>query len=142
MFKSIMLPVDLNHPGSWEAALPVAIGMAQDFKAQLHLVAIVPDVGMSIISQYLPKDFEKRAVGDAGTDLAEFASENVPVGLNAKCHVAHGVIRSEILRSAEKLGCDLIVMAPHRPDAMDVLISPKTDYVVRHFKGSVLVVRK
>ena len=141
MFKSILLPVDLNHPGSWKKALPAAIAMTEKFKAALHLVAIVPDVGMSIVSQYLPKDFEKRAIKDAGTDLQAFAAANVPAGLNAQSHVAHGVIRHEIIESAERLGCDLIVMAPHRAEVMDVLISPKTDYIVSHFKGSVLVVR-
>lgn len=141
MFKSILLPVDLNHPGSWQKALPAAIEMTRNFKATLHLIAIVPDVGMSIVSQYLPKDFEKRAIKDAGADLQEFATANVPAELKAQSHVAHGVIRHEIIRSAERLGCDLIVMAPHRAEVMDVLISPKTDYVVRHFKGSVLVVR-
>ncbi|MDH3702406.1 MAG: universal stress protein [Alphaproteobacteria bacterium] len=141
MFKSILLPVDLNQQGSWAKALPAAIELAQDFKAQLHLLSIVPDVGMSIVSQYLPKDFEKKAVGDAGAALQTFTNENVPAGLKAKSHVAHGVVRTEIVSSAEKLGCDLIVMAPHRPEVIDILISPKTNYVVEHFKGSVLVVR-
>jgi nucleotide-binding universal stress UspA family protein len=141
MFKSIMLPIDLNHEGSWAKALPAAIELAQNFKAQLHLVSIVPDVGMSIVSQYLPKDFEKKALDKAGAALKKFVSKNVPPGLNANCHVAHGVIRTEIVSSAEKLGCDLIVMAPHRPEAIDILMSPKTNYVADHFKGSVLVVR-
>lgn len=141
MFKSILLPVDLNHPGSWKRALPAAIAMTEEFKATLHLVAIVPDVGMSIVSQYLPKDFEKRAVKDAAAHLQKFAAANVPAEMKAQCHVAHGVIRNEIIQSAERLGCDLIVMAPHRAEVMDVLISPKTDYIVSHFKGSVLVVR-
>jgi len=141
MFKTILLPVDLNQQGSWEQALPAAIELAQNFKAQLHLVSIVPDVGMSIVSQYLPKDFEKKAVENAGAGLREFASKNVPDSLKAKSHVAHGVVRHEIVKAADKLGCDLIVMAPHRPEVLDILISPKTNYVVEHFKGSVLVVR-
>ena len=142
MFKSILLPVDLNHPGSWKMALPAAITMTRNFKATLHLVAIVPDVGMSMVSQYLPKDFEKRAIKDAAADLQDFATANVPAELKAQCHVAHGVVRNEIIQTAERLDCDLIVMAPHRAEAIDVLISPKTDYIVRHFKGSVLVVRE
>jgi len=55
--------------------------------------------------------------------------------------VAHGVIREEILKAADVLKCDLIVMAPHRRGLQSMLIGPNTEYVVRHAKQSVLVIR-
>ena len=77
----------------------------------------------------------------AADRLHEFAVENVPENIRGKSHVAHGVVREEIAKAADILGCDLIIMAPHRPEMSDFLISPATSYVVSHTKRSVLVVR-
>ncbi len=141
MYKSILLPIDLRHEGSWKKALPTAIEIAEKFDAQLHLVSIVPNVGMSIVSQYLPKNFEKSAIEEASIALKEFAAKNVPTDVRGRCHIAHGTVREQIVKAGEKLGCDLIVMAPHHPEALDAVLSVKTNYVVHNFKGSVLVVR-
>jgi nucleotide-binding universal stress UspA family protein len=65
----------------------------------------------------------------------------MPEGVKAEAHVAHGSIYDEILRLADKLGCDAIVMAAHRPELRDYLLGPNASRVVRHAKQSVLVVR-
>ncbi|WP_323797621.1 universal stress protein [Nisaea sp.] len=141
MYKSILLPIDLEHDSSWAKALPVALEMVQAFNGTLHLVSVVPKVGMPAISMYLPEDFETKALQHAAEHLHAFAVEKIPEGVRGQSHVAHGVIREEIAKAAEKLGCDLIIMAPHRPEMTDFLISPATSYVVSHTKRSVLVVR-
>jgi len=141
MYKSILLPIDLNHENSWKAALPVAVEIAKTFSAQLHLVAIVPDVSMSMVSMYLPEGFEAKAIKEGGEKLHAFSVEHIPDGVRGKSHIAHGVVREEILNAADVLDCDLIVMASHRPDMKDFFISPNTDFVVSHANKSVLVVR-
>lgn len=141
MYKSILLPIDLEHDSSWEKSLPVAIELVQTFKGTLHLVAVVPRIGMAAVSLYLPEDFESKALAHAAEQLHAFAVKQIPEGIRGDSHVAHGVIREEITKAAEKLDCDLIVMAPHRPEMADFLISPATSYVVSHTKRSVLVVR-
>jgi nucleotide-binding universal stress UspA family protein len=45
------------------------------------------------------------------------------------------------MRLADKLGCDAIVMAAHRPELRDYLLGPNAARVVRHANQSVLVVR-
>ena len=141
MYKSILLPVEIGHGGSWEKSLPVALDLAEKCGAKLHLVTNVPDVGMSIVSSYLPSDFEARALQKAADELDAFAEANVPADVRGESHVAHGVTRREIVNTADKLGCDLIIMSPHRPEMMDLVISPNTATVVERAKCSVLVVR-
>ncbi|MEQ8334036.1 universal stress protein [Nisaea sp.] len=141
MYKSILLPIDLEHDSSWEKSLPVALELVQTFKGTLHLVTVVPRIGMAAVSLYLPEDFEAKALAHAAEQLHAFAVERIPEGIRGDSHVGHGVIREEITKAAEKLDCDLIVMAPHRPEMSDFLISPATSYVVSHTKRSVLVVR-
>lgn len=141
MYKSILLSIDLNHEKSWEHALPAALDLTKCLGAELHLVTIVPRIGMSIVGTFLPEDFEKQALQKAGADLHDFAVKHIPEGVRGKSHVAHGVVREEILKAADTLKCDLIIMAPHRRGLQNMLVGPNTEYVTRHAKQSVLVVR-
>lgn len=141
MYKTILLPVDLNHEKSWENALPAALKLTKTLGAELHLVTVVPRIGMVLVGTFLPEDFEKKALEKAAEALHEFAVQNVPEGVRGKSHVAHGAVREEIIKAADALQCDLIVMAPHRRGLQDMLIGPNTEYVVRHAKQSVLVIR-
>lgn len=140
MYKSILLCVDLNHERSWKHALPVALDLTKALDAELHLVNVVPSIEMPIVGTFLPPDFEQQALKRAGDELHDFALKNIPEGIRGKCHVAHGVVRNEILKAAGTLGCDLIVMAPHRRGLQEMLVGPITEYVVRQAKQAVLVV--
>lgn len=141
MYKSILLSVDLNHERSWENALPTALDLTKTLGAELHLVTVVPRIGMSIVGTFLPEDFEQQALKKAGEALHDFAEQHIPEGVRGKSHVAHGVVREEILNAADTLNCDLIIMAPHRRGLQEMLVGPITEYVTRHAKQSVLVVR-
>ncbi len=59
MFKEILLPIDLGDTGSSKEALSVAVELSQGAGAKLHVLAVVPGMGMSIISQYFPEDLRK-----------------------------------------------------------------------------------
>jgi nucleotide-binding universal stress UspA family protein len=140
MYKSILLSVDLNHERSWARALPAALELTKALGAELHLVNVVPRIEMPMVGTYLPDDFEQQALKKAGEDLHDFAMKNIPEGIRGKSHVAHGVVREEIIKAAETLKCDLIVMAPHRRSLQEILVGPITEYVARHSKQSVLIV--
>jgi nucleotide-binding universal stress UspA family protein len=141
MFKNILLSVDLGEESSWKAALPRAVDIAAGENAALHVITVVPTYGMPIVGSFFPEDFEEKALAAAKTSLAEFIKERIPDSIEARGHVAHGVIYEEIMHAADKLGCDLIVLASHRPELRDYLIGPNAARVVRHAKQSVLVVR-
>ncbi len=141
MYNNILLSVDLDEESSWQDALPKAVEIAAGSKATLHLVTVVPTFGMSIVGSFFPDDFEKKALAKAKTQLGAFIAKHISGDINAKGHVAHGVIYEEILHAADKLGCDLIVLSSHRPELSDYLIGPNAARVVRHATQSVLVVR-
>lgn len=142
MYKDILLAIDLGHDESWKKALPTAVEYAKAFDATLHLCAVVPDYGMSIVGQYFPEDFEKKALADAEARLHAFVDEHVPDDLRTQVVVGHGRIYEELLRAAAQTRCDLIIMASHRPDLTDFLIGPNAIKVVSHADCSVLVVRE
>ncbi|MCH8925833.1 MAG: universal stress protein [Proteobacteria bacterium] len=141
MFKEILLPVDLGDPDSSKKALSVAVELSQGAGARLHVLTVVPGFGMSIISQYFPEDFEEKSQADAAQQLNDYIGANIPSDIATQAIVANGTIYEEILRVAAETGCDLIVVASHRPALKDYLLGPNAARVVRHATCSVLVVR-
>lgn len=141
MFKSILLPIDLSSKASWEKALPAALDMIRNDDDELHIVSVLPDFGMTIVESYFKEGYEEQALADFGHKLAAWVSENIPDKINVHPHVLHGTIYAEILRAAEKLSCDLIVLASHRPELSDYLLGPNAARIVRHANQSVMVVR-
>lgn len=143
MFSSILVPVDLNHPASWEIALPKALELAKQYGSTLHLVDVVPDFGMAIVRGFFPEGFEEQALEKAAADLEIFAKEHIPDGVKAETHLAHGAPSDQILQMAEKLSADLILMASHQPDRFqDFILGSNAEKIVSHSPVSVLVVRQ
>ena len=125
MFKTILMPVDLEEESSWRKALPAALLHARSDGGSLTLVTVVPNFGENIVAAYFPADF----------------AEKMPADVPSKAIVRSGSIYHEIIATAGEIGADLIVMASHRPALSDYLLGPNADRVVRHAKCSVLVVR-
>jgi len=140
MFKHILLAVDLNEPGSWARALPVALELCKPSSATLHVITVMPSIDPSI-SPYFPEDATRKMLEKAKVELRAFVDTNVPKELKARDIVAHGSIYREILSAAEDIGADVIVMASHKPEVKDYLLGANAAHVVRHYPRSVLVVR-
>jgi len=141
MYKDILFPVDLNQESSWEKALPTAVEYCKTFGATLHVLNVVPDFGMSVVGTYFPEDFEQKALETTREELHNFVRQHVPEGVKVQHIVGHGTVYDEILRVAREIKADLILLAAHRPELKDFLLGPNAARVVRHFDGSVLVVR-
>lgn len=141
MFKKILIPVDVDEEATWKKAAEVAAHMAESSGAELHVITVVPDFGLSIVGSYFPEDFEVKALKKAGEELDKFVTSHFSGKIDVHAHVAHGKIYQEIISAADKLECDAIVMASHRPELKDYLVGPNAERVVRHATQSVVIVR-
>ena len=141
MYKNILLPVDLNSIETQEPAIGTAIQLAKTFGARLHVMAVVPDFGVGVVSTFFPEDYEQKVMAAADAELQDFLRQRMPEGIDAQHAVANGTIYKEVLDFAKQIEADLIVMASHRPELKDYLIGPNAARVVRHANCSVLVVR-
>jgi nucleotide-binding universal stress UspA family protein len=142
MFREILLPVDLSDREHQQKAVADAVALAKTFGARLHVLAVVPDFGMAMVAGFFPEDYEKQALAAANKELHEFVRRHVPSEVAVQHIVGHGTIYREIMHYADRTGCDLIVMASHRPQVQDLLLGSNAANVVRHAKQSVLVVRE
>ena len=142
MFKDILLPNDLGDVESSRKAVSTALDLSRSEDTRLHLMCVVPGYSMSIVYQYFPKGFEEKSLTEATKQLNDFIANNIPSEIESQAIVANGTVYEEILLTAKKVGCDLIVMASHRPELNDYLLGPNAARVVRHANCSVLVVRE
>lgn len=141
MFDNVLLPIDLNHPASWEKALPLAVRLCGT-EGTLHILGIVHDLGAAMVASYLPAGFEQKALQQMKERLDKFCDEQVPEGTRVLAHVEHGHVPEHVLTAAEREHADLIVMASHPPDDLrSMLVGSYADKVVRHAPMPVMVVR-
>ncbi len=138
MYSRILVPVDLENADKLTKALDLAGLTAQQNAAEVVYVDVVDAV----------PTMSKRTEGERVADqLKAFASEQ------AKKHnvktIAEIALRSDlrlnvgsdIVKTANENGCDLIIMASHVPGLKDHIISSNAGYVASHAAMSVYVVR-
>ncbi len=141
MYKSILLPVDMSHESSWKKAAPEAVALAKQFGAKIHVLTVIPDYGMSVVGSFFPADFADNALKATTTELDKFVADHIPADVLGSAKAVSGTIYKRVLINADEQGCDLIVMASHRPSKADYMLGPNAARVVRHAKQSVFIVR-
>ena len=120
--------------------MSTAVEYAKDFGADLHVATVLPDFGMPVVRGFFPDDFQEKAQSDIEDKLVVFCDEHIASKIGAHSVVRVGNVYEEILKLADEIACDLIVMASHRPELKDYLLGPNAARVVRHANCSVLVV--
>jgi nucleotide-binding universal stress UspA family protein len=139
MYRTILVPVDLDEPSSWAMALPTARALCDRFKSSLALVTVISDLTLALQAQWSQiayREMVERARVQL-LQLAEEAGGREP----AECHVETGSIYAGILAVAKRIDADLIVLASHRPAMKDYLLGANASRIVRHAPCSVFVVR-
>lgn len=136
------MPVDLNEESSWKKALPAAALHLGDPGGVLHAMTVLPDFGESVVASFFPADYGQRSEATARAALKAVCAQILKPEVAVVTAVRTGTIYREIMQYADEIGCDLIVMASHRPELSDFLLGPNAARVVRHARQSVLVVRE
>ena len=138
MNKKILVPIDIGETNAGAAALDMAKSVSRDQQGELILLNVLEPLPGYVTAQ-LPQEVLDTSRADAERRLEAIARENgVP---EARRILREGRAPQEILREAEELDADLIVIASHDPRMSDYLLGSVAARVVRHAHCSVLVVR-
>ncbi|KAA5603512.1 universal stress protein [Roseospira marina] len=141
MFKRILVSVDLDAPFDWDKTFPTAADLARQWGASLDVMTVVPDFGMSMVSQFFPTGYEKKMATMVMDRLREQVDSRLPEGMTASHLVGEGNVYEAVLQMVGERKIDLVVIGAHRPELSDYLLGPNAARVVRHAHCSVLVVR-
>lgn len=141
MYRHILVPVDVEWQTERRPGLETAARLCQCFGSRLHVMTVVPDLGMPLVGQFFPKGAEEAIVEEAKAALHELVRKKIPEGIEVQVVVAQGSVYRRVLEVAETIGADLIVMAAHHPEGSERLLGPNASRVARHASCSVLVAR-
>ncbi len=143
MTGPVLCAVDISNPHRDDNVLKAAARLAALDEAQLDVITVVPDYGMSVVGAYFDKNHHDKAVKEARKRLNDLVADVLGEAANSRVRhiVATGNAYDEILRVAEADKASLIVIGAHKPDFKDYLLGPNAARVVRHSDCSVFVVR-
>jgi universal stress protein A len=143
--KRILVPTDFSEPA--QEAFRAAVELAQHFSAQLLLVHVVPPVPVPYQPLISPApafditSYLQELVKASQDTLQTYADEHVPQGIPATISVTAGDPAYEILRLAQELESDLIVIATHGHGGWrHLLFGSVAEKVVRQAPCPILVV--
>ena len=147
MFKHILLPTDWSNLSS--KAVKRGIEFARKIRARVTALHVVPefrafaDEGFAPLSPALKKRLEDEARARAAKMLEAVARQaRLRKVRCATLNVASDLPYQEIIATARKRKCDLIMMASHgRRGLSSLLLGSETAKVLLHAKVPVLVVR-
>jgi nucleotide-binding universal stress UspA family protein len=143
MNKNILCAVDVAGLDKDGAVLEAAAHLARIDGAQLDVITVLPDFGMSLVGSFFKEGHHDKMMAEAKEHIDAFTAKHLSEEQNAKVRhiVTAGTAYEEVLKVAKKTKADLIVVGAHKADLKDYLLGPNAARIVRHSKCSVYVVR-
>jgi len=144
VYNSILVPIDISETDLTRQVIPFVQAHAVMNTARVHFLTVIPSLpyystlGLAY-SVEMPKMKEIQQAALAKLDelaqLFKLPAEKI------QTHVVTGSPKDQILKLADSINADLIIIASHRPDISTYLLGSNAAAVVRHAKCPVLVVR-
>ena len=135
MFHSILVPLDISESRLTEQVVPYVQVNAAINNAKVHFLTVIPSfpyyssLGLAY-SVEMPKLAEIQQ--DALEKLNEIVKQfNLPAD-RIQTHAISGSPKDQILKLADTINADLIIIASHRPDITTYLLGSNAAVVVHH----------
>ena len=140
MFRTILVPVDIDDLETSRPALDRAVALAESSGGTVRLIYVRSLVPVSYM-EFVPPDFDTAQQEEAGKRLASLAEGVRLPKERVSSVVTLGGVYHDVLEEADRIGADLIVVGSHRPTMATYLLGSNAASIVRHAKCSVLVIR-
>jgi nucleotide-binding universal stress UspA family protein len=143
MTQPVLCAIDITETALTQRILLKASKLAKLEQTTLDVVTVLPDFGMSMVSDFFTKDHSDSVIAKAKDQLHQIVEDTL--GSDQASTVRHLVVTGnayeEILNVAKQANSSLIVIGAHKPDFTDFLLGPNAARVVRHSSCSVMVIR-
>jgi nucleotide-binding universal stress UspA family protein len=140
MFRTILVPVDIEDVETSRPALDRAVALAESSGGTIRVIYVRSLVPVSFM-EFVPPTFDAAQQGESEKRLAALVQAIRLPKERVSSVVTLGGVYHDVLQEADKIGADLIVVGSHRPTMATYLIGSNAATIVRHARCSVLVVR-
>lgn len=141
VFKKILLPVDLAHEEQIEEQIKVAVAIANNEEAEIHMLYVDQSLIHRAGYPHLSKKNVMDHQGDAVKKIDVFLNK-LPKNLKGGSLCREGTAHDQIVETAEELGVDAIILMAQKPGISSYFIGSNAERVVRHAHCSVFVIRE
>ncbi|MBN1141906.1 MAG: universal stress protein [Deltaproteobacteria bacterium] len=142
-FKMIVFATDFSENSNY--AFEYAFGIAQKFNAKLALVHVVSEP-LSFNGFYVPhisfEKLEEELREGAKRMMERFCQVHLKGFENYESHILRGLPFDQIIKKAEEVGADMIILGTHGRTGLDhVIFGSTAEKVVRKSPIPVLTIR-
>lgn len=137
MYKKIMVPVDLAHLDALQRSLHVASDMARLYEAEICYVSVTANTPGPVART--PAEYEQKLAAFAAEQSAKHGRPTTSQMLLSHDPVAD--MDKLLVRCADEIGADLVLMATHLPHRIDAIMPSHGDKIAKHTDVSVFLVR-
>ena len=143
MYKNILVPVDVFEIGLADNALSHAQFLAQSASGQIHLVHVNPLFSPQLTRGFISdaRKMEDYLVKNSEEKLAELAKKSSLPESDIHIHVRSGNIRDEVIKLADELQADVVIIGSRNPNIQTHLLGSEAASIVRYAHVPVFVVR-
>lgn len=144
MFKKILWPTDFSK--SSFKALDAAVELAEQFKAELHVVNVVNEIplvyGTAAAGGIEIPTYQKQLEEENQAELDKLVKANIGKKVRTRTHLKTGREIDRIVETADENDVDLIVIATHGHTGLKrMFIGSVAEGVVRRASQAVLTIR-
>ena len=143
MTSPVLCAVDVSNGEDDIKTIQTAARLAALDGAQIDVIAVVPDFGISQVGDFFNKDHHDTMLDEAKEQLVKLVASALDSGQHQKVRhvIGTGRVYEEVLKLAQKIQPSTIVVGAHKADLTDYLLGTNAARVVRHANCSVYVVR-
>ncbi len=142
MYRSVLVPIDISEADLTRQLIPQVKIHAKT--AKVHFLSVIPSVpfyaslGLAYSGELPDKNgLQTKALQKLDEIVKQF---DIPEG-RVQTHVVYGPPKDQILKMADTVSADLVIIASHQPGISTYLLGSTASAVVRHAHCPVLVVR-
>ncbi len=141
MFKKILIALDTTKPNTCQRLCDAVIDLLGKSKAEIKLVSVVPDFGMSIVASYFPSGAQDKLKAEVEQNLATYAAQIK--GQSVSTAMPTGKRAQGILQEANEWESDLIILGARKKQSQgeNRLLGSCGQSVTNRSACSVLVVK-
>ncbi len=146
--QNVLVPIDLTHEGSWDTVLEQAVDFARR-GGTLHFLTVVHEIaaaglpGRNDFGVEVPslEEYNAKIKEVAQKRLADLIAQHVPGDIKTTIRVETGRVHQAILKAAEEVEADMIVMGARPPSLTSYFLGITAERVAHQAACSVCIVR-
>jgi universal stress protein F len=144
MYNSILVPIDISEDDLTHMVIPYVQAHAVLNTSKVHFLTVIPSLpyysalGLAYAAEMTKlEEFQRTALSKLDEIVKQF---HIPAD-KIQTYAVPGSPKDQILKLAEMINSDLIIIASHKPGISTYLLGSNAGAVVRHAKCPVLVIR-